>query len=168
MRLILKEINNLKCINYLKGRLDEMLYFSKAISHELSLNNGKFYTIIPGDANEKYLYDFEIGGRIYPYKREEGVSIQQVINHSESIIITSLHEYVSSDKSHCICLEDYTAKPIHKYVQESGRLYYLIDDRIFYLIDDTYSLEEIDQYFNWANSFGFLCMVLKMPSGLVA
>ena len=130
------------------------------------MDNGKFYTIVPNNVKEEHLYDFEIGGRVYPYKREEGTSIQQVINHSDNIVIRSLHEYVIKNRSNCICIEDYSADPTYKYVRDSDRQYYLIDNRIFYLIDDSYSLEEIKQYFNWANSFGFLCMLVKISSGL--
>lgn len=166
MKLVLRELDSSKCIEYLKSRFDGMLYFSNAISHELNLGNGKFYTITPKDINEEYLYDFEVGSRIYPYKREEGELIKQVINHSDNIIIKSLHEYVITNKSHCICLEDYSADPAAQYVINSNRLYYLIDNKMYYLIDDTFSLEETKTYFNWAGGFGFLCALLKIPLGL--
>lgn len=166
MELLLRELNSFKCIEYLKGRLDKMLYFSNAISHLLNFGNGKFYTIIPKGANEQYLYDFEIGGRVYPYKREEGEFIKQVINHSENIIKTSLHEYVTTSKSHGICLEDYSSDPAFEYMINSNRQYHLIDNRVFYLIDNTFTFEEMKTYFNWAGGFGFLCALLNIPDGL--
>jgi hypothetical protein len=166
MDITLKVLNKLKCSEYIKQSLMGMLFFSDKISHELDLNHGTFYTLAPKDVREEDLYNFEIGGRVYPFKREEGELIKQLKNKGDNIIMGSLVECIKSDPFHSLCFEDYSADPGFPYIIKSNRQYFLIDNKVFYLIDSSLQDEEIRRYFNWVRGYGFLGMLLKMNTGL--
>lgn len=170
MKIILKELNNLRCTEYVKQELDGMPYFSNRISHDIDLHSGKFYVIIPEIINPDYpvpeYYDFRTGGRIYPFHREDGQTIQRQINESEDLIRESALEYINADLSNSLCLEDFNADPHYPYIVTSKRKYYLIGDNMFYLIDNKMNLAEIESDFNSSIGYGFICMTLSIPNGL--
>jgi hypothetical protein len=172
MDLILKALDNKNCTEYVKRQLERMSYFSDRISHDFNFDQGDFYIIIPEQVNPDYpdpaYYDFEIGGRIFPFKREEGESIQQHINYSDEIMMESIFEYIKTDTSNCVCVEDYDADPNFPYIKNAEREYYLINDKIFYLMDNKLCPKEIKYNFASAVGFGFICLVLQVPNGLSA
>jgi hypothetical protein len=170
MELILKELDNQKCTQYVKYKFEKLSYFSDRMSHDFDFNQGTFYTIIPRHVNPDYpdpaYYEFETGGRIFPFKREEGMSSQLHINYSEEVMMESIFRYLKADRSNCICLEDYSADPDFPYVKKSGMEYYLINNKIFYLIDNKLGSEEINKSFASALGFGFVCLILHLHNEL--
>lgn len=170
MKITLKELDNLRCTDYVKQHLDGMPYLSNRIAHDIDFNSGRFYVIIPENINPEYpvpdYYDFGTGGRIYPFHREDGETVRQQINESEDLIREAAIEYINADLSNCLCLEDFNAKPHYPYIINSKREYYLIEDNILYLIDNKMTLEEIDGDFNSSIGYGFICMTLNIPKGL--
>lgn len=172
MELILKELDNLKCTKYIKERLNNMLYFSDRIARDVDFNQGNFYIIVPEKVNPQYpnpdYYDFQRGGVIFPFEREEGVTVMEHINETENIVWTSSLEYIQSNMFHAICLEDYNARLDFSYVKNAGRKYYLINNRLFYLLDNSVAIEAINDAFYTVVGYGFMCLILNIQQGLDA
>lgn len=170
MKHILKELDALKCSEYLKYEFENSLYFSNKISYDFDFNQGKFYTILPNKINPEYpnpnYYDFKTGGIIYPFEKPPALTWIQQVNESEDIIMASSLEYIQSNISHSICLEDSISKADSPRIKNSTYKYYMIENRIFYLIDKNFSSEEIKNDFNSSANYGFICIMLNIQGGL--
>lgn len=169
MKLTLIELDGQRCAEYVHKRFENMSYFSNQISNGFDFSDGKFYTIVPDQINPHYpspdYYDFEVGGRIFPFIRTNE-STQQHFNMGEEVVFKSSLEYVNANSSNCICLEDYNASPEAPYIKRLNHKYYLIDNRLIYLIDTNLSKEDYDNSVNSAVGYGFAGFILRIPSGL--
>lgn len=164
MNLVLKNLDFQKCFKYLSLEYSEGLFFSERLINESYLIGGSFFTVVPDNVKDENLYDFQWGGRIYPFYRPPGVTVMRVRNDSKKIINSSLFGYVQLSNTNFIGMEDYSSDPSSQNVRNSKLKYYILNNnKLFYLLDQKYTSEDFfEHYAIVAHRYLSLCLLLRL------
>lgn len=160
--LILANLIYDKVVPYVREKLIGEMYFSSLIATDFDLNKGDFFTVIPNNLPEDVVYRFDNGGYVYPFKRNEGETVVKTENVSREILDLFINQFISTEKSNCLGLEDFSASPNAPYVKKSNMKYSIIGDRLFYLLDNEYPYDAISRYLNFAGGYIFLGFFLNL------
>ena len=167
MKLILTELNNEPCAEYIKENFTGDLFFSDSIANRFQLSLGSFYTIVPEGTSQEHLYNLSVGGCVVPFRKEliEN-SVMQVHNLAEPYVKDTLYRNIKEGSGNCICLEDFSADLSFSSFIEAKRTYYLVNGRVCYLLDKEYDWNAFLKYYNAASGYGFICILTSLPGSM--
>jgi hypothetical protein len=164
MKLVLKKLFFEQTLSYVKERLKDQPFFPQLISEKFDFRKGDFYMIVPESIDDAVIYNFDIGGYIYPIKRNADQNIVVVENVAKSVFLSLVNKYIHSSPNKRIGLEDLSFGPDSKYVKDTKRKFYVVRNNCFYLIDQSYEADKITLYLNWAKSWLTMGMFLNIST----